>query len=73
MKIRTVTYRTNVNLGNYRTKHVEATAELDPKDKPDKALVKLANWVHAQLGLPPVSNCCETANLRNSFEDCRGK
>lgn len=52
MKITQVSYKTNAVVGSYRTKHVEATATVDKGEDPRKALLKLAAWVHRELGLP---------------------
>jgi hypothetical protein len=53
MKIKTVTYRTNVITPNekFRSKHVEATAAVGAKEDPADALIELAQWVHEQLGI----------------------
>lgn len=52
MKITSVTYRTNVSLPGYRTKHVEASATVEKGENPRKVLHALARFVHRELGIP---------------------
>ena len=59
LKITKVTYRTNVLVPSpdgsikptYRSKHVEAEAEVCLDQDPADVLVGLAQWVHEQLGI----------------------
>jgi len=51
LKIKSVTYRTNTSVAPYRTKHVEATADVGQGDSPERVLRELARFVHKQLGL----------------------
>lgn len=50
-KIILVSYKTNVSVGAYRHKHVEAVAAVEDSETPEEALQKVAVFVHEQLGL----------------------
>jgi hypothetical protein len=53
MQIKTITYGFKKNMGNYETKHVEVTAEIDCDDDPVEAFITLQDWVHSQLVKSP--------------------
>ena len=47
MNIKTITYGFKRNMGNYESKYVEATAEIDDEDDPTEAFITLQDWVHS--------------------------
>jgi hypothetical protein len=49
MKIITITYNRTVNLGNYESKRLEATCEVDDAEDPSAACDELRAWVIAEL------------------------
>jgi hypothetical protein len=53
MQIKTITYGFKRNMGNYESKYVEATAEIDCDDDPTEAFITLQDWVHSQLTKSP--------------------
>jgi hypothetical protein len=53
MQVKTITYGFKKNMGNYETKHVEVTAEIDCDDDPAEAFITLQDWVHAKLVMSP--------------------
>ena len=53
MNIKTITYGFKRNMGNYESKYVEATAEIDDEDDPTEAFITLQDWVHSQLVKSP--------------------
>ena len=48
MQITTVSYGLTVNLGNYESARLDATATIGPNETPDEALDKLRSWVNGQ-------------------------
>lgn len=48
IKITKITYSRTVNLGNYESARVEATAEVQDGENPNKVAAKLALWVEEQ-------------------------
>lgn len=49
MKIITVTYGRTVNLGNYESARLDATAEVERGETPEDALGRLREWIEAQV------------------------
>jgi hypothetical protein len=49
MKITTITYNRTVNLGNYESKRLEATCEVDDGEDPSVAADELRAWLIAEL------------------------
>lgn len=61
MKILTVTYRANLPQSNYRTEHVEATAEVQKGETAEEAFAAVRDFVRKQLGLDLSSEEIERA------------
>jgi hypothetical protein len=53
MQIKTITYGFKKNIGNYESKNVEVTAEIDSDDDAVEAFITLQDWVHSQLEKSP--------------------
>lgn len=51
MRVVTIEYRRLVNLGNYSSEHLTATAEIAADEDPAAAFAALKTYVHQQLGL----------------------
>lgn len=51
MEIKTISYQRVKNLGNYESKRLEMTAELDSNDDVDQCAAELKNHVETALGL----------------------
>ena len=49
MRITTITYSRTVNLGNYNSKKLEATAEVDNGEDPTEVSDKLRAWLVKEL------------------------
>lgn len=49
MKIKTILYSRTVNLGNYESKRLEATCEINDGEDPSAACDELRTWVIAEL------------------------
>lgn len=48
MQIITVSYGKTVNLGNYESARLDATAQVESGETPEDALSKLKTWVEGQ-------------------------
>jgi predicted metalloenzyme YecM len=55
MRVNELHYRTNKNLGNYETEHVELVIELDPDEQPGEALVRARAFCRKALALAPLT------------------
>lgn len=53
MKITVLTYQAVKNTGNYESKRLEASAQLDEGEDPNVAFKLLRDWVHDKLEPPP--------------------
>jgi hypothetical protein len=53
MQIKIITYGFKKNMGNYETKYVEATLEIDSDEDSVEAFITLQDWVHSQLEKSP--------------------
>lgn len=51
MKLTTITYRFTQNLGNYQSRSLEITAEIEDTD-PDHAFETLKDWIGEKLQIP---------------------
>jgi hypothetical protein len=66
MQIKTITYGFKKNIGNYESKYVEVTAEIDFHDDLVEEFIILQDWVHSQLEREP--NVVDSApDLRDMF------
>lgn len=55
MRVTELTYRTNRNLGNYETEHVELRIELDLEDHPGQALARARQFCRRAFGQAPLT------------------
>ncbi|MDZ7992044.1 MAG: hypothetical protein RM022_014825 [Nostoc sp. EfeVER01] len=49
MKIKTISYKRVLNLGNYENKHLELFAEVDEGENPEEAILQLADTVERTI------------------------
>ncbi|WP_445626619.1 hypothetical protein [Nostoc sp. DSM 114167] len=49
MKIKTISYKRVLNLGNYENKHLELFAEVDEGEDPEQAILQLADIVERTI------------------------
>ncbi len=52
MRITTITYSRTINLGNFESKKLEATCDVDETENPSEASDTLRLWVLAELSKP---------------------
>lgn len=52
MRITTITYSRTINLGNFESKKLEATCDVDETEDPSEASDALRVWVLAELTKP---------------------
>lgn len=70
MKVKTITYKRIFNLGNYESKHLEETAEIDDHDDPDKAATELITIVERKVR-ERVDLEMQAADLRDDIKDLK--
>ncbi len=49
MRITTLTYSRTINMGNFESKRLEATCDVDETENPSEASDDLRNWVLGEL------------------------
>lgn len=55
MRVATLSYRRNRNLGNYESEHIELQVELEPDETPGEALRRAKLFVAAAFGERPLN------------------
>jgi len=50
-KIKTVSFRSNVTVKPFHAVHIEVSADVGPREKPERVLEELKRWVAQQLRL----------------------
>lgn len=56
MRVATLHYRANVNLGNYQTEHIELEVKLEPDETPGEALRRARIFCRKAWGQEPLSD-----------------
>lgn len=56
MRVATLKYRANKNLGNYETEYIELEVELDPEETPGEALRRARLFCAKAFGDAPLSD-----------------
>lgn len=73
MEIKTISYQRVKNLGNYESKRLEMTAELDSNDDVDQCAAELKNHVETALGLiqpePKPAPVAAPAPSENNYDE----
>jgi hypothetical protein len=55
MRVTTLHYRRNINLGDYQTEHIELEIVLEEGEQPGEALVRARRFCRKAWGLEPLS------------------